>query len=73
MGISTFLYFQTIKNLAIILIEMIIIYCIYALATNVIATGKFTDCGKTVAYMDCTTNLDYLAISLGSKQNNQTE
>lgn len=52
---------------------MIIIYCIYALATNVIATGKFTDCGKTVAYMDCTTNLDYLAISLGSKQNNQTE
>lgn len=64
-GLSTFLYFQTIKNLGIVLVEMLLVYSIFAFATNLVASGKFTTCG-TLA--NCSTNLDYLAISLGSKQ-----
>jgi hypothetical protein len=70
LGISTFLYFQTIKNLTILLIEVFLIYSIYALATNVIASNNFALCNGVV---DCSSNLDYLAISLGSKQQNQTD
>ena len=52
---------------------MLLVYAIYALATNGIASGKFTDCGKTVSYSVCSSNIDYLSISLGSKQLNQSD
>lgn len=49
---------------------MILIYSIYAFATNLVASGKFDNCDSTV---ECSANLDYLSISLGSKQLNQTD
>ena len=63
------MYFQTIKNLSIILIEMLLIYAIFAFATNIVASGKYATCGTIAA---CSAKLDYLAISLGSKQLNPT-
>lgn len=48
---------------------MLLIYSIYALASNVNASGKFKACGTLI---NCSANLDYLAISLGSKQLNPT-
>ncbi len=42
---------------------------IFALATNVVASGKLKTCGNLTT---CSSNLDYLAISLGSKQQNPT-
>lgn len=38
-GISTYLYFQTIKNLVILLVILSLAYSIYALATNVKASA----------------------------------
>jgi hypothetical protein len=49
---------------------MFLIYSIYAIITNVIASNNFDLCTGLV---DCSSNLDYLAISLGSKQQNQTD
>jgi hypothetical protein len=66
------LYFQQIKNLAIILVEMLLIYAIYAFATNVVASGKFTGCSTTDT-TKCTANFSYIAISLGSKQMSTSE
>lgn len=40
-GISTFLYFQTIKNLVVLLTILTLVYSIYALVTNIIASGDF--------------------------------
>lgn len=51
---------------------MLLIYSIYAFVTNIIASGKFSQCGTTMTYTECSSNLDYLAISLGSKQQNPT-
>lgn len=39
MGISTFLYFETAKDLGILLLVMSLVYSIYALVTNIIASG----------------------------------
>ena len=64
-GVSTYLYFKTFKNLSILLLIMFFVYAIYALITNVVASGKTT-------LTDLKTNVDYLTISLGSKQLNRT-
>jgi hypothetical protein len=64
-GVSTFLYFKTFKNLSILILIMFFIYAIFALVTNVIASGKTT-------FTSLKTNVDYLTISLGSKQLNRT-
>ncbi len=48
---------------------MLLIYSIFAFATNVVASGKFSTC---TTLLGCSSNLDYLAISLGSKQQNPT-
>jgi hypothetical protein len=49
---------------------MILIYSIYALATNVIASNNFDLCNT---FTDCSSNIDHLTISLGSKQQNDTD
>lgn len=51
---------------------MLLIYAIYAFATNVVASGKFKDC-TTNDTLKCTTTLSYIAISLGSKQLSTSE
>jgi len=48
---------------------MLLIYAIFAFATNIVASGKYTTCGTLTS---CSTKLDYLSISLGSKQQNPT-
>ena len=67
-GISTFLYFQTLKNLAILLALMGIIYGVFALATNIIASNQ-GDPTTINSYIP----EDILSISLGPKQRFQTE
>ena len=40
MGLSTYLFFATFKNLAILLTIMVVLYSIFALLTNVLATNR---------------------------------
>ena len=67
LGISTFLYFETAKNLGILLLIMGFVYSIYALVTNVMASHKITSTSSI------TTNVDVLIISLASKMTSETD
>ena len=67
LGISTFLYFETAKNLGILLLVMSLVYSIYALVTNLIASGKIN-----VANYSVDTTADILSISLASKMTDHT-
>ena len=67
MGLSTFLFFSTIKNLAILLTILLAVYSGYSLATNVIASNLLSTSGA-VNY----SKIDYINISLSSKQTNDT-
>ena len=64
MGLSTYLFFATFKNLSILLVIMTLVYSIFTLVTNVIAS---TNGSISIS------SLDYIAISLSSKQQNPTE
>lgn len=64
MGTSTYLYFSTFKNLSVMLGILTIIYSIYSIITNVIAAKKNSN-GSTYT-------VDYLTISLSSKETNDT-
>jgi hypothetical protein len=66
MGVSTYLYFSTYKNLAILLVIMMIIYGAFALATNILASTAVTSSGISIS------TVDYISISLSSKQTNDT-
>lgn len=65
MGTSTVLFFQTFKNLSILLAVLTIVFSIYALATNIIAAKDNTQGDQYT--------VDYLTISLASKQKNNTD
>ena len=62
MGISTFLYFETAKNLGLLLLVMSLVYSIYALVTNLMASNTIDVTKFTV-----NTTTDVLGISLASK------
>lgn len=64
MGTSTYLFFATFKNLSILLAIMTLVYSLYSIATNVIA-AKNNAQGNNYT-------VDYLTISLSSKQSNNT-
>lgn len=64
MGTSTYLYFATFKNLSILLIILTLVYSIFALATNIIAAKNSS--------LDSSYTVDYLTISLSSKESNPT-
>lgn len=71
---STYLYFETLKNLIVLLLVSFFLYCIYAIITNVMASDDYqvdyfeeftqgkTDIEKYKSFEGV------LAISLGSKQ-----
>jgi len=61
MGVSTYLYFSTYKNLSLLLLVMLIVYVLYSIATNVLAASTLSSAG-VIQY-----NVDYLTISLSSK------
>lgn len=74
-GISTYLYFQTIKNLAVLLVILSFGYSIYALATNVKASAeyqKYIKDGGLILDPKLLSTISYVALSLGSKQLNPT-
>lgn len=62
LGASTVVFFQTFFNIGILLGIMVVVYSIFAFATNIAVANDSTN-GP----------LDYLAISLGSKANNSTK
>jgi len=66
MGVSTYLYFSTYKNLALLLVIMAVIYGAYALGTNVLASKAVSSSGISIS------TVDYISISLSSKQTNDT-
>ena len=68
LGISTFLYFETAKDLGILLLVMSLVYSIYALVTNLISSNKI----DTSQYSIDTT-ADVLSISLSSKMTDDTQ
>ena len=57
--------------LGLLLLATLVIYCLFAIVTNVIASGSY----QTAANMDPTlvSNYGILALSLGSKQLNATK
>lgn len=61
MGLSNYLFFATFKNLSLLLAIMTIIYSVYAIITNIIASAALS-AGA----------VDYITISLGSKETNNT-
>jgi hypothetical protein len=63
MGVSTYLYFSNYKKLSILLLILTVIYSIFALITNVIASRNGT-------LANSQSSVDYIAISLSSKQTN---
>ena len=63
-GTSTYLFFATFKNLSILLIIMTLVYSVYSIITNIISAKNNT---KGNDY-----TIDYLTISLASKQSNDT-
>lgn len=67
MGLSTYLFFSTFKNLAILLTILLVLYSGYALATNVLASNAMSNSG-IISY----SKIDYINISLSSKQTNDT-
>lgn len=62
MGLSTYLFFATFKNLSILLMIMILVYSIFALLTNVLASNKIDDINS----LNFDT-VDYITISLAAK------
>ena len=67
LGISTFLYFETAKNLGLLLIVLFFVYSIYALVTNLISAGNID-----VTQYSVDTTADVLSISLASKMTDDT-
>lgn len=63
MGVSTYLYFSNYKKLSILLVILTIIYSVYALITNVLAS-------RNGSLANIQTSVDYIAISLSSKETN---
>lgn len=50
MGLSTYLFFATFKNLSILLVIMVVVYGAFAQLTNLIASGYlFSSVGKLIA------------------------
>lgn len=74
MGISAYLYFETLKHVIALLLIMLVVFTVYSLVSNVIASDSYK---KSLTTSDITPNLlsyeGFLAISLGSKQIHQTE
>ena len=66
MGASTYLYFATFKHLGILLAILTVVYSIFSLITNIIAASQNNGTGSS-AY-----TVDYLTISLSSKETNDT-
>jgi hypothetical protein len=62
LGISTYVYFRTIVNVAILLGIMFIVYSLYSIATNIKASEMKID-GNMSSEI-----LKFLSISLGSKE-----
>lgn len=61
MGTATFLHFRTFRNVSLLLLILFLVYSIFSIITNVLAASN-----GTIKISD----IDYLKISLGSKQNN---
>lgn len=66
-GISTYLYFQTIKNVVIQLVILTLVYSIYSLASNMKASENYD-----VPADGVDTTFSWLKFSIGSKQANPT-
>jgi hypothetical protein len=66
-GISTYLYFQTIINLAVLLTIAFFVFSIFALTTNIISSGKVTD-ANTLQKAKVSSNSDIILLSLGIDQ-----
>ena len=62
LGISTYLYFKMIFNVSMLLVIMFFVYSIYSFATNIQASNINIDGNYS------STALQFLSISLGSKQ-----
>ena len=69
-GVSTYLYFRTLVVLIFLLLIMTVLYSIFALATNLVASSNYHPDSSTDPSLR--TNYGILAISLGSKQINAT-
>ncbi len=65
LGISTYLYFQTLVNVLIMMAVAFLVFGIFALVTNIIASNDLDG--------NFTSDFSYIALSQGSKQLNPTD
>lgn len=68
MGVSTFLYFETLKNIIKLLIVLFFVFSIYALVSNVIAADSYRNSLSVLNDPALLSFEGFLKISLGSKQ-----
>ena len=73
-GVSTYLYFETVKHLTILLIIGFFVYSIFAIVTNVISTNKYRESieGSDVKEEE-RSYIGILVISNGSKPLHHTD
>ena len=69
-GLSIFLYFHTIVGLCLLLLSMLLIYGIFALATNILAANNYRL--ANINTTDPDTYSGILVLSLGSKIQHNT-
>lgn len=69
-GISTFLYFQTLKNLSILLTISFIIYGCYSIITNIISS---LPANAALSTLRSYTPKDFLIISIAPKEKYATD
>ena len=72
-GVSTYLYFETLLNLTFLLGVLFVIYAVYALITNIMAANEYR---RIVSSDELTEQFksyeSFLVLSLGSKQLHET-
>jgi hypothetical protein len=62
LGASTVVFFQTFKNIAVLLLIMVVVYSVFSFATDISVAKESSKNGY----------LDYLIISLGAKANSSS-
>lgn len=69
-GISTFLYFRTLKNLSILLTLAFIVYGLYAIITNILSS---LPANAAVSTLKNYTPQDFLIVSIAAKEKYGTD
>lgn len=71
-GVSTYLFFHTLKHIIFLLTVLFFVYCIFAIVTNVICSNLYRAQASSEINKKYDSFYGFLVISLGSKQIHET-